>query len=105
VIEVAVQTRYKPEGVLSLLGFSISSFRLVRIPRVWDNSQRCEAEKDISGDLAGLAHRFKDAYDEWRASIADFATWIRYSPPPTNSRPVEPWFEVDDEDGGPESIH
>lgn len=103
--EVEVQTRCKPEGVLSLLGFSISSFRLVRIPRIWDDPQRREAEKDISGDLAGLAHRFKDAYDEWRASIADLATWIRYSPPPTNSRPVEPWFEDDDEDGGPESIH
>jgi hypothetical protein len=69
--EVEVQTRCKPEGVLSLLGFSISSFRLVRIPRVWDDPQRREAEKDISGDLAELAHRFKDAYDEWKASIAD----------------------------------
>ena len=103
--EVEIQTQCRAEGALSLSGFSISGFRLVRIPRVWDDPQRREREKDISGEVAGLAHRFRDAYDEWAKSVADLATWIRYSPPPGDPRPIEPWFEDESEDGGPGSIH
>jgi len=103
--EVEIQTRCQAEGALSLSSFSVSGFRLVQIPRVWDDPQRREREKDISEELAGLAHRFRDAYDEWTKSVADLATWIRYSPPPGDARPIEPWFEDESEDGGPESIH
>jgi hypothetical protein len=77
----------------------------VQIPRVWDDPQRRDREKDISEELAGLAHRFRDASDEWTKDVGDLAAWIRYSPPPTDARPMEPWFEEENEDGGPESIH
>ena len=47
--------------------------------------------------------------DEWTASIAELATWIRYSPPPPDAKPVEPWFDLGDDDdegdGGPEITH
>ena len=58
---------------------------------------------NIGEELARLAQRFKDALDEWTRSVAELATWIRYSPPPPGAKRVEPWFE--DEDDGPETIH
>jgi hypothetical protein len=103
--DVEIQTQCRAEGALSLSGLSISGFRLVRIPRVWDDPQRREREKDISEELTGLAHRFRDAHDEWTKSVADLATWIRYSPPPGDARAIEPRFEDESEGGGPESIH
>jgi hypothetical protein len=103
--DVEIQTRCRDEGGLSLSGFSISGFRLVHLPRVWDDPMRRDREKDISEELANLAHRFKNAYDEWTKSASDLATWIRYSPPPGDARPIEPWFGDENEDSGPESIH
>lgn len=103
--EVDIQTRCHPESALSLSGFAISGFRLVRIPRVWDDPQRREAEKDVSQDVAGLAHRFRDAYSEWATGVAALAKWIRYSPPPSDVRPIEPRIEDETGDTGPESIH
>lgn len=105
--ELEVEARCKTEGVLSLKGVSVSGFRLVRVPRVWDDPDRRKAEKDIGEDLARLARRFKDALDEWTRSVAELATWIRYSHPRTEMRPDEPWFEdeEEDEDGGQETIH
>lgn len=108
--ELEVETRCKPEGVLSLQGLSLTGFLIVPIPRVWDSPERREAEKDTGAELERLAHRFKTALDEWTASIAEVATWIRYSPPPPEAKPVEPWFEdfaeeEDDEEGGPGTTH
>ncbi|MBI4473470.1 MAG: hypothetical protein HY646_12440 [Acidobacteria bacterium] len=101
--EVEVEARSNAEGVLFLKGVSVSGFRIVRVPRVWDDPDRREAEKDIDEELARLARRFKDALDEWTRSVAELARWIRYAPPPPEAKPVEPWFE--DENGGPETIH
>jgi hypothetical protein len=105
--EVEVESRCSAEGVLSLKGVSVSGFRLIRIPRVWDDPGRRKTEKDIGEELARLARRFRDALDEWTGSVAELARWIRYTPPPPESRSVEPWFEdeEEDEDGGPETIH
>jgi hypothetical protein len=105
--EVETEVRCNAEGVLSLKGVSVSGFRLVPVPRVWDDPDRRKAEKDIGEELARLARRFKDALDEWTRSVAELATWIRYSPPPQGAKRVEPWFEDEDgdEDDGPETIH
>lgn len=85
---------------------SVSGFRLVRVPRIWDDPERRDAEKGIGEELARLAWRFKNAFDGWTESVAELATWIRYSPPPPGAKPVEPWFENEEEDdGGPETIH
>lgn len=45
--------------------------------------------------------------DEWIRSVAELARWIRYAPPPSDAKRVEPWFEDEEEeqDGGPETIH
>ena len=75
--EVEVEARCKAEGVLILKGVSVSGFRLVRVPRVWDDPDRRKAEKDIGEELARLARRFKDALDQWTKSVAEVATWIR----------------------------
>ena len=105
--EIEVETRCSAEGALTLKGVSVSGSRLVRIPRVWDDPDRREAEKDISEELVRLARRFRSALDEWAGRIAELAKWIRYTPPPPEARRVEPWFEDEekDEDGGPETIH
>lgn len=105
--EMEVETRCSSEGALTLKGVSVSGFRLVRVPRVWDDPDRREAEKDIGEELVRLARRFRAALDEWVGRIAELAKWIRYTPPPPESRPVEPWFgdEEEDENGGPETIH
>ncbi len=105
---VEVQGHCKPDGVVSLKAVAISGFRTVRVPRVWDNPERREAEKGPRDELRRLARRFNAALDEWTKSVSELATWIRYSPPPPGAKPVEPWFEdqsEDDEDGGPETTH
>ena len=101
--EVTVEARSSPDGMLFLRGVATSGFRLVRIPRVWDDPVRQRAEKGIGEELAQLAGRFRDTIDEWGKSVADLARWIRYSPPPPGTRPAEPWFEDENED--PETIH
>jgi hypothetical protein len=101
--EIKVQTRCEAQGVLSLEGLSTEGFRLVRVPRIWDNPKRRKSEKDIAKELAQLARRFMDVLDEWARSVAEVATWIRYLPPPTESKPSR--LLKHGESGGPESIH
>jgi hypothetical protein len=106
--DVELHARCKPDGVVSLTAVAISGFRLLRVPRVWDDPERREAERGLGTDLGGLARRFKTALDEWTRSVSEFATWIRYSPPPPEAKPAEPWVEgqsEDDDDGGPETTH
>jgi hypothetical protein len=105
--EIEVETRCSPAGVLTIQGVSVSGFRLVRVPRVWDDPDRREVEKGIGEELVRLAGLFRAALDEWVGRIGELAKWIRYTPPPPASRPVEPWFE-DEEEGendGPGTIH
>lgn len=106
--DVEVHAHCKPDGVISLTAVAISGFRLARVPRVWDDPERREAERDLSADLGGLARRFKTALDEWTRSVSELATWIRYSPPPPEAKPAEPWVEdqsEDENDSGPETTH
>lgn len=106
--DVEVQAHCTSDGVVSLKAVAISGFRMVPVPRVWDDPERRDAEKNPRDDLGRLARRFKTALDEWTASVSELATWIRYSPPPPGSRPVEPRVEdpsEDNDDGGPEITH
>jgi hypothetical protein len=106
--DVEVQAHCRPDGVVSLTAVAISGFRTVRVPRVWDNPERREAERDPRDELGRLARRFKTALDEWTSSVSELATWMRYSPPLAGAKPVEPWFEdqsEEDDDGGPETTH
>ena len=80
--EVEVKARCDEGGVLSLAGVTVAGFRLVRVPRVWDDPDRREAEKGAARELARLAQRFKNAEDEWTAGVTELARWIRYAPPP-----------------------
>ena len=93
------------DGLVSLRAVTISGFRMVRLPRVWDSPGRREAEKDAREELVRLARRFKIALDEWTKSIATLATWIRYSSPKAEAKPVEPWFDDEYDDDGPETTH
>jgi hypothetical protein len=106
--DLEVQVHSKPDGVASLNGVTISGFRIVRVPRVWDDPDRREAERGPQVELGRLARTFKATFDEWTKSVSELATWIRYSPPPLGAKPIEPWFEdepEDDDDHGPETIH
>jgi hypothetical protein len=106
--DLQVEVRCKPDGIVSLKGVAISGFRMVRVPRVWDDPGRREAERDPHAELARLAGTFEATLGEWTKSISVLATWIRYSPPPPGAKPIEPWFEdepEDDDDRGPETIH
>jgi hypothetical protein len=87
---------------------AISGFRMVPVPRVLDDPERRDAERDPRGDLGRLAQRFKMALDEWTIGVSELATWIRYSPPPPGTRPAEPRVEdppEDHDDGGPDTTH
>ena len=104
--EVDVQAHCKSDGAVSLKGLAISGFRMVRIPRVWDDPDRREAETHPRNELDRLAQRFRATLDQWAESVAQLATWIRYSPPTAGAKPVQPWFEDESEDGdGGETIN
>jgi hypothetical protein len=106
--DVEVQADCKPDGVVSLTAVTVSGFRMVRVPRVWDNPDRREAGRGSRENLGRLARGFKTAFDEWTKSVSELATWIRYSPPPPGAKAVAPWVaeqSEDDSDGGPETKH
>ena len=106
--EVEVEAQHTSEGVLSLTGLSLPAFRMVQVPRVWDDPERRDAEKGAGKALDQLARRFKSALDEWTGCVAELATWIRYSPPPpaASSRGERPDDDDDDEnDAEPETTH
>jgi hypothetical protein len=44
--DLEVQAHCRSDGVFSLRGVAISGFRTVRVPRVWDDPERREAERD-----------------------------------------------------------
>jgi hypothetical protein len=106
--DLEMQAQCGADGLVSLSAVAISAFRMVRVPRVWDNPERRAAEADSRRELGRLARTFKTALDDWTESMCALATWIRYSPPPPGAKPTEPWFgdEADeDDDGGPETTH
>jgi hypothetical protein len=107
--DLEVDAQCTPDGSVSLKGVSISGFRIVHVPRVWDDPARREAEKDTHGELGEVARTFRAAFDAWTERISALATWIRYSPPSPGAKPAEPWFDDaaddDNDDSGPETTH
>jgi hypothetical protein len=106
--DLELRARCNPDGEVSLSAIAITGFRLIRVPRVWDNPERRATEADSHGELSRLARAFTAALDRWAESISALATWIRYSPPPPGAKPAEPWFDQqseDDDDGGPDTLH
>ena len=65
--DLEVQAHRKPDGVVFLKSLAISGFLTIRVPRVWDDSERRVAERDPRDELGRLARRFKTAtaLDEW----------------------------------------
>jgi hypothetical protein len=106
--ELRIESRCDSSGRLSIAGVSIAGFRMIRLPRVWDDPDRRDAEKSAAAELARLAEKFKYSLEEWRTAIAELSRWIRYTPPPADASQVEPLIddqEDEDESGGPETIH
>ncbi len=106
--DVNIESRYDSAGRLSLKRLSVSGFRMVHVPRVWDDPDRREAERGPTAELSRLAQKFKYSLDEWRIGITELARWIRYTPPPADSKQIVPQFEEledEDEEGGPETVH
>ena len=106
--DLDVQAQCKSGGVLSLNGVSIAGFRIVHVPRVWDDPVRREAERNAGGELDRVARTFKTALDDWTNRLSELAAWIRYSPPSPGVTPVAPWFvdEIEsDDDGEPGPTH
>jgi hypothetical protein len=88
--DLDVQMHFKPDGLTSLSGVTISGFRIVRVPRVWDDPDRREAERSPKKELGSLARTFKATFDEWMKSVSELATWIgtrRYRPERSRSNP------------------
>jgi hypothetical protein len=50
--DLQVEVRCQPDGIVSLKGVAISGFRMVRVPRAWDDPGRREAERDPHAELA-----------------------------------------------------
>jgi hypothetical protein len=103
--DTKLEVHCQPEGRLTLTGVGVSAFQLVPIPRVWDEPDRRDAEKGNSKELIRLAQQFKTALEEWIRGIAELANWIRYSPPSSEAKSLEPWFEDEEEEDGPKIIH
>ena len=106
--DVEVQARSIAGGSLALTGISLSGFRMVRVPRIWNDPDRRDAEKGAGKELDRLARRFKGALVEWTTSVAELATWLRYFPPPPVTAPrSDIGFEHKemDKDDEPSSTH
>lgn len=102
-----VQAHGGPNGAISLSAVAITGFRMVRVPRVWDSSERRASEGDPRHEFARLARTLTMTLDDWTDSISALATWIRYAPPPPGAKPIEPWFDdqSEDDDDGPDTTH
>jgi hypothetical protein len=106
--DVEVQARSIAGGSLALTGISLSGFRMVRVPRIWNDPDRRDAEKGAGQEMDRLARRFKGALVEWTTSVAELATWLRYFPPPPVTAPrSDIGFEHKDmgKDDEPSSTH
>jgi hypothetical protein len=103
--EPRIETQCREPGGLSLTGISVSAFQMARIPRDWDDPDRRKVEKVNSEELSRIARHFRQAFDEWTKSVVELGNWIRYSPPPPDTKRLEPWFEDEEDDNEPGTIH
>jgi hypothetical protein len=105
--DLEIEGGLQSDGIVFLKALAISGFRMVRVPRVWNDPGRLEAERGPEVELSRLARTFRATFDEWTKSVSELATWIRYSAPSSGAKALEPWFDdngEDGEDGGPKTI-
>ncbi|MBN2318861.1 MAG: hypothetical protein JXR49_07280 [Acidobacteria bacterium] len=104
--EVHIDSKLDSTGRLSIEGLSIKGFRMVRVPRIWDDPDRREREKGIETELARLAGKFKFSLDQWKTAISELSRWIRCTPPPDDAKRIAPPLKRKSrDDGGPDTIH
>jgi len=104
--EVHIDSKLDSSGRLSIEGLSIKGFRMVRVPRIWDDPDRREREKGVETELVRLAGKFKYSLSQWKTAIVELSRWIRYTPPPDDARRTAPPPErKSHDDGGPDTIH
>ncbi len=104
--EIHIDSKPDSTGRLSIEGLSIKGFRMVRVPRIWDDPDRREKEKGAGTELARLARKFRYSMEEWNTAIIELSRWIRYAPPPDDAkRTAPPPKRKSHDDGGPETIH
>jgi hypothetical protein len=105
--ELEVQARCKPDGVVSLNGVTISGFRIVRVPRVWDDPERREAERGAHVEIGRLTRTCKITPDGWTQSVSELAPGSGTRRHHLKRSQFEPWFEdqsEDDDEGGTKMI-
>ncbi|HSW40547.1 MAG TPA: hypothetical protein VLL97_13750 [Acidobacteriota bacterium] len=104
--DIRIEVNCAPDGSLCLEGLSVAGFRIVWLPRVWDDPDRQQAEKGIGDQLDRLAGLFESALERWTGSVAELVKWMRYAPPPSEASHLEPQIRIDDEeDNGPGTVH
>lgn len=105
--ELEAECRCDAGGVLSIAGLSVSGFRLVRVPRVWDDPERRKAEQPMEREMRRLAATLRAGVDGWARGIGELAAWIRTSAPPPDARAAQPSFADDELDpsGGLDTLH
>ena len=83
-----VEGRTTSEGTISLHGVLAPAFQMVRLPRIWDDSERQERERSAGNQIDDLAKRMREAFDLWMVCAAELAKRIRCVPRPSES---DPW--------------
>ena len=69
--DIELKARCNEDGKLSLESVSVSAFRLVPVPRVWDDPDKREEEFDGGEHLEELGGRIHEAMEEWRKATAE----------------------------------
>lgn len=59
--DLEMQANCSPDALVFLSALSISGFRMIRVPRVWDSLERRTAEADSHREFSQLARTFKTA--------------------------------------------
>jgi hypothetical protein len=106
--EVRVDGKLDSAGRLSIEVLSIAGFRMVRVPRVWDDPDWRETEKGAEAKISRLVQNFKYSLDQWSSAISKLARWIRYTPPTDDKKQVDRSVRKqrqEDEGKGPDTIH
>jgi hypothetical protein len=78
--QIHVDSKLDSAGRLAIEGLSIAGFRMIRVPRVWDDPDRRESEKGAEAEISRLVQNFKYSLEEWNSGICELTRWIRCTP-------------------------
>ncbi|MEJ2245791.1 MAG: hypothetical protein P8Y80_06885 [Acidobacteriota bacterium] len=87
--QIQVDSKLDSAGRLSVEGLSIAGFRMVRVPRVWDDPDRRESEKGAEAEISRFVQNFKYSLDQWSSAISELARWVRYAQPTDDKRQTD----------------